>query len=96
MLKLGKASLSARSSTSVIPMLEHFARGRIEGPVASLATAMFTFDDIGFIAGYFNEAVVEAKIVSDTVLPALSIIAVVREPLHYESVYSGQGESLLR
>ena len=38
------------------------------------------------MAGYFEEALVEAEVVSDGVLPALLVVAVVREVLHDELV----------
>lgn len=96
MLELWKISLSPCSSASVVSMLEHFASRRIQSPIAALAATVFALANVGFVAWYLNETIVQAKIVSDTVLPPLSVVPVVRKPFHNESVYPGQCKPLLR
>ena len=62
-------------SAQVAPVLEHIARVRVKCPVAALARP---------VGGprHFDEAVVERQTVSDGVLPALLVLAVVREEIH--------------
>ena len=48
------------------------------------------------MSGHFDEAFVERQIVSDGILPALFVVAVVGEVLHDEFVDAVESQSLLR
>lgn len=61
----------------------------MEGPVRSLSWAVRTTRD-------FDETVVEAQIVSERVLPTLSVLPVVGEAVHDELVDVREGKHSLR
>ena len=61
----------------------------VESPVGALARP-------GGMPRYLDEAVVEAEVVPEGVLPALGVVPVVREPLHDELVDLGEGQHPLR
>lgn len=70
-------------------MLEHVERTGVESPEGTLPWSVGP-------AWQLHEAVVEAEVVPEGVLPALAIGSVVGEALLYEAVYVAQGEHLLR
>jgi len=72
----------------VVPLLEHVLAGRVEGPVVPLALPAALPRD-------FDEALVEAQVVPDAVLPALLVLLVEGELGDDVLVDAGQGEALL-
>ena len=61
----------------------------MKGPVGALARPCG-------VPGHLDEAVVEAEVVSQRVLPTLRVVPVVGEPLHDELVDLGEGQHPLR
>ena len=70
-------------------VLEHGDGLGVKGPVGALARPCG-------VPGHLDEAVVEAEVVSQRVLPALCVVPVVGEPLHDELVDLGEGQHPLR
>lgn len=66
-------------SSSVVAILEHVFAVGVQSPVVSFAWFSFLSRD-------FHEAVVQAQVVTNGVLPALLVLMVVREPVHDELV----------
>ena len=64
-------------------VLKHGDGLGVERPVGALARP-------GGMPGHLDEAVVEAEVVSEGVLPPLGVVPVVGEPLHDELVNLGQ------
>ena len=69
-------------------VLEHGDGLGVKGPVGALARPCG-------VPGHLDEAVVEAEVVSQGVLPALSVLPVVGEVVHDELVDLGEGQHLL-
>jgi len=83
--------LSSCSPAPVIAVLEHFAGGRVQGPVTSLSDCMtFAIVHIRSVSRYLHKAIIQAKVVSYAVLPALPVLPVVGEPVHDELVDAGK------
>ncbi len=61
----------------------------MQGPEAALSRLVGPPGDL-------DEAVVEGKVVPERVLPALSVLTVIRETVHDELVDVTEGEHLLR
>ena len=70
-------------------ILKHGDGLGVERPVGALARP-------GGMPGHLDEAVVEAEVVPQGVLPALRVVPVVREALHDELVDLGEGQHPLR
>ena len=70
-------------------VLEHGDGLGVKGPVGALARPCG-------VPGHLDEAVVEAEVVSQGVLPTLCVVPVVGEPLHDELVDLGEGQHPLR
>lgn len=68
---------------------EHVITGRVQHPVVA-------FSRIVVVARDLDEALVEAQVVSDGVLPALPVFSVVREVAHDELIDAVEGEPSLR
>ena len=68
---------------------KHVISGRVEHPVVTLAGVVV-------VARNFDEALVEAEVVSDRVLPALLVLAVVREVTDDELVNAVERQTLVR
>lgn len=78
-------------------MLEHFAGGRVQGPVTSLSDCMtFAIVRTRPVSRYLHEAIIQAKVVSYAVLPTLPVLPVVGEPVHDELVDAGKRQPSLR
>ncbi len=71
------------------PPDEHVVRGGVDHPVVSLAGVVV-------VSRHLDEALVEAEVVPDRVLPALLVGAVVRKVLEDELVDAVERETLLR
>ena len=69
-------------------VVKHVVAVRVEAPVAPLARLLV-------VPRHLDEALVEAEVVADRVLPALLVVAVVREPVHDERVNAVQGGLLV-
>jgi len=67
----------------------HVVGGRVEHPVVALARVVV-------VARNLDEAFVEAKVVSDRVLPALPVVAVVWKVAYDEVVDAAEREAALR
>lgn len=80
--------LEALLSAQVAAVLEHVARVWVQGPVGALAGLVGR-------AGHLDEAVVEGERVADGVLPALLVLAVVREEVHDPLVDLVEGQHLV-
>ena len=91
-------SLSRRSSSSVISMFEHSISRRIKCPVTSFTRRMLILINRRgcFFSRYLNETVIQAEIVSYTILPTLSIISVIWKSVHDEAIDTRQSESSRR
>ena len=70
-------------------VLEHGDGLGVKGPICALPGAVMTPRDL-------DEAVVEAKVVSERILPSLRVLPVVGEVVHDELVYVGERKHLLR
>lgn len=86
---LQTAHLEALPAAQKAAVLKHVSAARVQSPEAALPRLVGP-------AGDFDEAVVERKVVAQRVLPALSVLPVVREPVHDELVDVTEGEHLLR
>lgn len=85
----------AHPSPPVVTPLEHVRRGhRVQRPVAALTAAHVVIHAIT-APGYLDETVVEAQVVPDGVLPALSVPPVVRELFRNVIVYLAQRHPLI-
>ena len=90
--------LPPRLPPPVVPVLEHFTGRRIERPVAALAAAaapraadlVLRFRRL--VPRHLHEALVQTEVVPDAVLPALPVLAVVRESIHDVAVDAREGE----
>lgn len=69
-------------------IFEHVSALRMKRPVASLAGPVWS-------PRQFDEAVVEAEVVPQTVLPSLRVFSVVREAVHDELVDFAQSHDLV-
>jgi len=79
----------------VVATFEHVGRGhRVQRPVTALA-ATHVVVHAGPASGYLDEAVVQAQVVPDRVLPPLSVPPVVRKLLRDVSVNLTQRHSLV-
>ena len=79
LLSEGVLLLEALPPPQEAAVLEHVVGVGVEGPVAALAGLLV-------IPGDLDEALVEAEVVPDGVLPALLVVPVVGEPVHDELV----------
>ena len=70
-------------------VLEHVDGVRVQGPVGAFARPVRS-------SRHFEEAIVEGKVVTQRVLPALRVLPVVRESLHDVAVDVGQRQHPLR
>jgi len=66
--------LEALATPQKAAVVEHVAAGWVQRPVAALTGPIGS-------PGQLDEAVVEGKIVTQRVLPALCVLAVVRKPI---------------
>uniref|UniRef100_A0A182ILT3 Uncharacterized protein n=1 Tax=Anopheles atroparvus TaxID=41427 RepID=A0A182ILT3_ANOAO len=89
LLLQGVLLLEAAPAAQERPVVEHVVRVRIERPVAALARLLV-------VPGHLHEALVEAEVVPDRVLPALLVVPVVREPVHDVLVDAVQRDLLVR
>lgn len=80
--------LEALPTAQKRPVLEHVTRVRMQRPVAALARLVRA-------ARNLDEAIVERQIVAQRVLPALRVLAIVREAIHDEFVDFVEREHLL-
>ena len=80
--------LEATTSPQVGAVVEHVVRVGIQRPVGSLSGLLV-------VPGHFDETFVEAQVVADRVLPALLVLAVIREPVHDELVDAVERDLLL-
>ena len=69
-------------------VVEHVLGRRVQRPVVALA-------GVARLAGDLDEAVVEAEVVADRVLPGWEAFSVVREAIHDELTDTGESETLL-
>jgi len=88
--------LPLRSSAPVISLLEHFAGGWVQCPVAAFPCYVILIIRACLVSRHFHETVVQTKIMSYAVLPALPILSVVRELVHDELVNSRERQSPFR
>ena len=65
--------LEASPPAQVAAVVEHVVAVRVERPVAALARLLV-------VARHLDEALVQRQVVTDRVLPALLVLAVVRKP----------------
>lgn len=85
----------AHPSPSVVATFEHVRRGhRVQRPVAAFS-ATHVVVHAGPAPRYLDETVVQAQVVPDGVLPALSIPPVIRELLRDVIVYLAQRHPLV-
>lgn len=70
------------------PADEDVVTARVQHPVVALARVVV-------VPGHLDEALIEAEVVSDGVLPALLVLPVVREVLHDELVDAVERQPLL-
>ena len=82
---VGGAELEALPAAEEGAVLEHGDGARVERPEGALARAVGAARDL-------DEAVVEAEVVAQRVLPALRVLAVVGEVVHDELVDVGEGQ----
>lgn len=78
-------------------MLKHLAGGRVQSPITALsnrATILVVRADL--VPRHFHEAIVEAEIVPNAVLPALTVLPIVWESVHDEAVDAGKRQPSLR
>ena len=80
--------LEASPTPQVRAVVEHVVRVGIQRPVTSLTRFLV-------VPGYFDEALVQAEVVPDGVLPTLLVFAVVRKPFHDELVDAVEGDLLV-
>ena len=73
-----------KSIEPIISRLKHIFDVVLHGPVAA-------FSGSGLVPRQLDEALVEAEVVADGVLPALPVVLVVGEVLHDEGVDLAQG-----
>lgn len=79
----------------VVAALEHVGRGhRVQRPVAAL-TAAHVVVHARSASGHLDETVVQAQVVPDRVLPALSVAPVVRKLFRDVIVYLAQRHPLI-
>lgn len=81
--------LEALAAAQQATVLEHVEGLRVQRPVGSLSGTVRT-------AWNFNEAIVEAQVVPQRVLPALGVVPVVREPIRDVLVDIVETQHLLR
>lgn len=79
-------SFAASQETSV---LEHVSAAGVQSPEAALTWLVWA-------AGDFDEAVVEGQVMTQGVLPPLSVFSVIRESIHDELVDLAERQHLLR
>ena len=84
--RLGFVAFSAPQKA---PVLEHAPGVGVEGPVGALAGSVRS-------AGHFDEAVVEAQIVTERILPTFGVFTVEGKTVHDELVNVCQGQHPLR
>lgn len=80
-------------------MLEHLAGGWIQSPVTALSdrtTVLLFVVRASLVPRYLHEAIVQAEIVPNAVLPALTVLPVVRESFHDEPVDAGERQPPFR
>lgn len=92
--------LTSRTTTSIISSVEHVTCTRIKHPIASFA--IFTCRRVGLfarwrrwralISRHFDEAIVEAEIVSNRVLPALLVLTVVGKAVDVNNMHTQRVE----
>lgn len=82
------AGLGLPFPAPVVAILEHIQAARVQRPVAAFARPPF-------LARHLDEAVVEGEVVPDAVLPALPIVVVEGEAVHYELVDAVERDPLL-
>ena len=82
-------SLVSLSSPEKGSVVEHVLRQGVEGPEVALAR-------VAWFAGDLDEAVVEAEVVTDAVLPGGELLLVVRESVLDEVTDSRESQSLVR
>lgn len=80
--------LETLSATQEAAVLKHVSTVWMQGPEAALARLVGA-------AGDLDKAVIEREVVTERVLPALSVLAVIRETVHDEFVDVAEGEHLL-
>ena len=85
---VGLAQLEALAAAEEGAVLEHGDGLGVERPEGALARAVGAARDL-------DEAVVEAEVVAEGVLPALRVLLVVGEVLHDEVVDVGEGQHAL-
>ena len=76
------------TAAQLVPADDHVVAGGVQHPVVALTRVVV-------VAGHLDEALVEAEVVSDGVLPALLVALVVREVLHDEFVDLAESHALL-
>lgn len=77
----GVLLLETSPPSEVRPVVEHVVTVGIQRPVATLSRFFI-------VPWYLDETLVQTQVVPDGILPALLVLSVVREPFHYELVYS--------
>lgn len=83
---VGSQHLESLSSSQEAAVLEHVAAVGVQGPEGALSRLVRSSRDL-------DEAVVEAQVVSQAVLPSLGVLPVVGESLHDELVDVAQSRS---
>lgn len=81
--------LETLSATQEASVLKHVSTVGMQGPEAALARLVGA-------AGDLDKAVIEWKVMTEWVLPPLSVLAVIRETIHDEFVDVAEGKHLLR
>ena len=79
----------ASPSTYIAAIVEHVIALRIKGPIGSLTGSLIIPCDL-------DKAIIQRQIVSDTILPPLLILAVVRKAVHDKLVDAVQGNPSVR
>lgn len=87
-MRLWPRHLKALSTPKEAAVLKHVPAVRVQRPEATLAWLIRPPRD-------FDEAVIEGEVVAQGVLPALSVLAVVRKAFHDELVDVAQREHFL-
>lgn len=77
------------ASSQETSILKHVPAAGVQSPETALARLIWA-------AGDFNEAVVEGQVVSQGVLPSLSVFSIIRESIHDELVNFTERQHLLR
>lgn len=86
---IGLVQLETLAAAEEGAVLEHVDGVRMEGPVGPFARSVRP-------SGHFEETVVEGQVVSQRILPPLSVLPVVRETFHDVAIDIGQREHPLR